>query len=280
MAEMPRKAFVCGHPVGHSRSPLIHTHWLAEHGIDGSYDSVDVAPAAFAEFIANLGRDGFCGGNVTIPHKEAAWRLAQCRDDAAEQIGAVNTLWFENGRLCGTNTDWQGFAGNLDATATGWDNGGTAVLLGAGGAARAVVYALVRRGFTQVRVVNRTLSRAEALAGHFGPAVSAHSWSSLANLLNDCDLLVNSTALGLVGDESAAPDLAALPDHAVVTDIVYVPLETPLLRAARARGLAVVDGLGMLLHQAVPGFELWFGVRPAVTRQLRDLVIADLEAQP
>ncbi len=280
MAEPIRKAFVCGHPVGHSRSPVIHGHWLESYAIPGGYEKMDVAPAAFADFIANMQRNGFCGGNVTIPHKEAAFRLAQYRDDAAEQIGAVNTLWLEGDRLCGTNTDWEGFAGNLDAEAPSWDNGETAVILGAGGAARALVYALIKRGFGQVRIVNRTFSRAEEMARHFGPSVWAHSWQSLPDLLGDCDLLVNSTSLGMAGDETPAPDLTALPDHAVVTDIVYVPLDTPLLRAARARGLRAVDGLGMLLHQAVPGFERWFGVRPQVTKQLRDLVIADMEARP
>ena len=280
MAEATKKAFVTGHPIKHSRSPKIHGHWLAKHGIDGSYEAIDVAPQDFAEFIATLQANGFRGGNVTIPHKEAAFALVHRRDQAAEEIGAVNTLWFEDGLLWGGNTDGHGFAANLDDYAPGWANTGPAVVLGAGGASRAVIQALKQRGVGDIRIVNRTLARAQELRDRFGAGVSAHGTAETHELLADAGLLVNTTALGMVGNEGLAADPALLPDHAIVTDLVYVPLETPLLAAARARGLKTVDGLGMLLNQAVPGFEHWFGVRPRVTAELRAIIVADLVPKP
>ncbi|WP_421915422.1 shikimate dehydrogenase [Mesorhizobium sp.] len=276
MAEATKKAFVTGHPIKHSRSPRIHGHWLAKHGIDGSYQAIDVAPRDFAEFLATLQANGYRGGNVTIPHKEAAFALVDRRDQAAEEIGAVNTLWFEDGGLWGGNTDDHGFAANLDEHAPGWANNGPAVVLGAGGASRAIIHALKQRGVRDIRIVNRTLARAEELRHRFGAGVSAHAMAAADELLGDAGLLVNTTALGMHGNETLSADPTRLPDHAIVTDIVYVPLETPLLAAARARGLRTVDGLGMLLHQAAPGFERWFGVRPRVTAELRSLVVADL----
>ncbi|BCG98952.1 shikimate dehydrogenase [Mesorhizobium loti] len=280
MAEATKKAFVTGHPIKHSRSPKIHGHWLAQHGIDGSYEAIDVAPQDFAEFIAALQANGFRGGNVTIPHKEAAFALVHRRDQAAEEIGAVNTLWFEDGLLWGGNTDGHGFAANLDDYAPGWANTGPAVVLGAGGASRAVIQALKQRGVGDIRIVNRTLARAQELRDRFGAGVSAHGTAETHELLADAGLLVNTTALGMVGNEGLAADPALLPDHAIVADLVYVPLETPLLAAARARGLKTVDGLGMLLNQAVPGFEHWFGIRPQVTAELRALIVADLVPKP
>ncbi|MFA6154934.1 shikimate dehydrogenase [Mesorhizobium sp.] len=280
MAEATRKAFVAGHPIKHSRSPKIHGHWLAEHGIDGSYEAIDVAPADFAEFLASLRKNGYQGGNVTIPHKEAAFAQVARRDGAAEQIGAVNTLWFEDGDLWGGNTDAHGFAANLDDQAPGWAANGPALVLGAGGASRAVIHALKQRGVSDIRIVNRTLARARELRDRFGAGVTAHGLEATGELLADAGLLVNTTALGMHGNEGLSADPSGLPDHAIVTDIVYVPLETPLLAAARARGLKTVDGLGMLLHQAVPGFERWFGVRPQVTAGLRALIVADLVPKP
>jgi shikimate dehydrogenase len=280
MAEATKKAFVTGHPIKHSRSPKIHGHWLAKHDIDGSYEAIDVAPQDFAEFIAALQANGFRGGNVTIPHKEAAFALVHRRDQAAEEIGAVNTLWFEDGLLWGGNTDGHGFAANLDDYAPGWANTGPAVVLGAGGASRAVIQALKQRGVGDIRIVNRTLARAQELRDRFGAGVSAHGTAETHELLADAGLLVNTTALGMVGNEGLAADPALLPDLAIVTDLVYVPLETPLLAAARARGLKTVDGLGMLLNQAVPGFEHWFGIRPQVTAELRALIVADLVPKP
>ncbi|WP_095083881.1 shikimate dehydrogenase [Mesorhizobium sophorae] len=276
MAEPIKKAFVTGHPIRHSRSPKIHGHWLAQHGIDGSYQAIDVAPEDFAQFLATLQADGYRGGNVTIPHKEAAFALVDRRDEAAEEIGAVNTLWFEDGILWGGNTDGHGFAANLDDHAPGWASNGPAVVLGAGGASRAIIHALKQRGVADIRIVNRTLARAEELRDRFGAGVSAHGMAATGELLADAGLLVNTTALGMHGNETLAADPALLPDHAIVNDIVYVPLETPLLAAARARKLKTVDGLGMLLNQAVPGFERWFGVRPQVTAGLRALIVADL----
>lgn len=278
MAET-RKAFICGYPIAHSRSPMIHGYWLKKYGIAGTYEPVEVAPAAFAQFVAKLPTDGFVGGNVTIPHKEAAFQVVLRRDEAAELIGAVNTLWFEEGDLVGGNTDAMGFAANLDEYATDWTEAGPAVVLGAGGASRAVIQALKERGFKDIRIINRTVARAEELAYRFGSGISAHPVSGTDELLGDAGLLVNTTSLGMAGkgEADALPaDPAFLPRHAIVTDIVYVPLETPLLAAARKQGLRTVDGLGMLLHQAVPGFERWFGRRPEVTRELRDMIIAEM----
>ncbi|MGB3388022.1 MAG: shikimate dehydrogenase [Pseudaminobacter sp.] len=277
MADGPKRAFVCGHPIKHSRSPKIHGYWLKAHGLDGSYEAIDVPPKEFAAFLEGLAKAGFAGGNITIPHKEAAFQLARRRDEAAEAIGAVNTLWLQDGILWGGNTDAYGFAANLDDHAPDWASGNVAVVLGAGGASRAIVHALKKRGFGDIRIVNRTVSRAVELAGHFGDGVSAHSLTAAGELLSDCDLLVNTTSLGMRGgDETIPVELLRLPAHAIVTDIVYVPLETPLLAAARKLGLKTVDGLGMLLHQAVPGFERWFGVRPQVSRELREMIVADL----
>lgn len=276
MAEAAKKAFVTGHPIKHSRSPKIHGHWLTKHGIDGSYQAIDVAPEDISEFLATLQANGYQGGNVTIPHKEAAFARVDVRDQAAEEIGAVNTLWFEDGKLCGGNTDAHGFAANLDEYEPGWEKNGPAVVLGAGGASRAIIHALKLRGVSDIRIVNRTLARAQDLRHRFGAGISAHAMEATGELLGDAGLLINTTALGMHGNESLSADPTRLPDHAIVTDIVYVPLETPLLAAARARGLRTVDGLGMLLHQAVPGFERWFGIRPQVTAELRSLIIADL----
>jgi shikimate dehydrogenase len=272
------KAFVCGHPVAHSRSPAIHGHWLARYGIAGSYSAIDVAPDRFADFVRRIGENGYAGGNVTIPHKEAACKLVARRDQAAEEIGAVNTLWFEDGVLCGGNTDSMGFTANLDERAPGWDaSRRAAVVLGAGGAARAVIFALKQRGYRDIRVVNRTIARAVELADQFGLGVTAHAPEAASELLADADLLINTTALGMHGNVEIPVDPARLPGEAIVTDIVYVPLETPLLATARRRGLKTVDGLGMLLYQAIPGFERWFGRRPEVDTELRRLIVGDLE---
>ncbi len=276
MADIAKRAFVIGHPIAHSRSPKIHGHWLKAYDLAGSYEAVDVAPDDLAGFIGGLQENGFCGGNVTIPHKEAVAALVGRLDDAAERIGAVNTLWFGDGCLWGSNTDAHGFAANLDEHAPGWAKNGPAVVLGAGGAARAVIHALKERGVADIRIVNRTLERALELRDRFGGGTSVHRMDSTGELLADAGLLVNTTALGMHGNEGLPADPAALPDTAIVTDIVYVPLETPLLAAARERGLKCVDGLGMLLHQAVPGFERWFGKRPEITPQLRNLILADL----
>ncbi|TWG88984.1 shikimate dehydrogenase [Mesorhizobium sp. J18] len=277
MAETTPRAFVCGHPIIHSRSPLIHNHWLKRYGLTGSYERVDVAPEDFAQFIARLAEQGFVGGNVTLPHKEAAAALVAHRDESATIIGAVNTLWFEDGLLCGSNTDAYGFSAYLDQVAPDWKRGRIATVLGAGGASRAIIHALQSNGYRDIRVVNRTLLRATELANRFVGGVTAHGWQAIPELLPDTDLLVNTSTLGMTGKDSADIDLSPLPDKAIVNDIVYVPLKTALLADAERRGLKTVDGLGMLLHQAVPGFERWFGRRPEVTAELHAEAVADLE---
>lgn len=279
MAEIVRKAFVAGHPIAHSRSPMIHGYWLQQLGIAGSYERLDVAPADFAAFMADLPRSGFAGGNVTIPHKEEAFRLAHQRDEAAEAIGAANTLWLEDGRVFASNTDAFGYTADLDARAPRWREASTVLVLGAGGAARAVIFAALSGTAADIRVVNRTVARGRELADRFGPRVTAHPAEAADELASEADLVVNTTALGMGGTGEAMVDVIRLPAHAIVSDIVYTPLMTPLLTAAAARGLTVVDGLGMLLHQAVPGFERWFGKRPRVTEELRSLIVADIEGK-
>jgi shikimate dehydrogenase len=273
-----KRACVIGWPVEHSRSPLIHRYWLAQYGIEGAYEKEAVRPEELAAFLGGLATRGYVGANVTLPHKEAALRAAESVDQAALAIGAANTLWLDpDGSLHASNTDAYGFITNLEAEAPGWNEGGRPVLvLGAGGAARAILYGLLQAGATHILVANRTRERAEALASAFGPAVTVVDWEDRNRALSGCGMLVNATSLGLTGKEPLAIDLSTLPQGTVVADIVYSPLETGLLAAARARGNRVVDGLGMLLHQAVPGFERWFGVRPRVTPELRAHVAASL----
>lgn len=273
------KAFVVGHPIAHSRSPMIHGYWLEKYGIAGSYERIDVAPADFEAFLRGLPGSGFAGGNVTIPHKEAAFRLADSVDAAAELIGAANTLWLEDGKLRAANTDAAGFGADLDLRAPGWRDAPAALVLGAGGAARAILFALKQAGIGDIRLVNRTVARARELADRFGPGISAHGMDEADELTADAGLVVNTSSLGMHGEGGPPLDVGRLPPASIVADIVYTPLRTPLLAAAAARGLRTVDGLGMLLHQAVPGFERWFGRRPQVTDELRALVVADLEAR-
>jgi shikimate dehydrogenase len=271
-----RAACVIGWPIEHSRSPLIHGHWIRQHGLDADYRREAVEPAAFADFVRNLPAHGYVGANITIPHKEMALELSE-PDDRARAVGAANTLWLDGGRLRSTNTDVEGFTANLDDAVPGWaQRSGAALVLGAGGSARAVVYGLIERGVARINVVNRTIDRINELQRRFGAAVQPAEWSALRGLLPDTSLLVNTTSLGMTGQPPLEIDLGPLPAHAVVTDLVYAPLKTSLLGAAVARGLATADGLGMLLHQAVRGFELWFGVRPQVTSELRKLVETDL----
>jgi shikimate dehydrogenase len=268
-------ACLIGWPAAHSRSPIIHKYWLRTLGIDGDYRIEAVEPASFADFIAHLRERGYRGANVTIPHKEQA--LARSQPDArARAVGAANTLYFVNDELHSTNTDVEGFIGNLDAAAPGWDRAREALVLGAGGSSRAVIFGLLERGIARVHLANRTMERAQVLAQQFGERVSVLDWNDVGATLPRAALLVNTTSLGMTGQPPLAIDVARLPGDAVVADLVYVPLETALLKAAKARGLKTADGLGMLLHQAVRGFELWFGQRPQVTSDLRALVEADL----
>lgn len=274
------RAFVAGYPIKHSRSPLIHGHWLATYGIEGSYEKIAVTPSDFPDFIATLKTSAspYHGGNVTIPHKEAACLLADRVDPLAEELGAANTLWREEGRLHAMNTDGIGFLANLDARQPGWDRAQRAVVLGAGGASRAVLQALRDRGIAEIHVVNRTLERARELAHRFGAPIEAHGMDSLASLIDGAGLFVNTSSLGMDGSEAPLLPFEQMKSDALVTDIVYVPLKTPFLRQAEEAGLNTVDGLGMLLHQAAPGFEKWFGRMPEVTEELRNLVLADIEA--
>jgi shikimate dehydrogenase len=272
-------AFVTGYPVKHSRSPLIHGYWLKQLGLAGTYRAHEVSVEDFAAFIASLkdGTSGFVGGNVTIPHKEAAFKLADRPDELSKELGASNTLWLEAGKLHATNTDGRGFTANLDERHPGWDRSDRAVILGAGGASRAVIQAVRDRGFKEIHVVNRTVERARELADRFGERVHAHAMVALGEVTQGAGLFINTTSLGMDGEAAPRIDFSSLAEGAVVTDIVYVPLKTPLLAQAKEQGFAIVDGLGMLLHQAVPGFEKWFGKRPAVDETLRALIIADME---
>ncbi len=268
-------ACLIGWPAAHSRSPLIHHYWLRTLGIAGGYVIEAVPPDEFKDFVFRLSLRGFVGANVTLPHKERALALSK-PDARARAVGAANTLWYEGGELRSTNTDIEGFINNLDACAPGWDRAEDALVLGAGGASRAVVFGLIERGIKRVHLANRTLDRARALADQFGAHVHPMAWEAIGEVLPRAGLLVNTTSLGMHGQPALEIDVGLLPPHAVVADLVYVPLETPLRAAARGRGLEVADGLGMLLHQAVRGFELWFGQRPQVTSELRALVEADL----
>ncbi|MEM7440951.1 MAG: shikimate dehydrogenase [Pseudomonadota bacterium] len=272
MTESPPKAGVIGWPVEHSKSPIIHGHWLAEHGLPGDYVHIPISPADFASRLKGLEAEGFVGANVTIPHKENALHLADKASDRAVAIGAANTLVFKDGQIFADNTDAEGFLNNLRAGAPDWNPAaGLALILGAGGAARAIVYALKSAGVADIMISNRTQSRADALAQEFG--VSTVPWPDISTATKKAMTVVNTTSLGMTGQPPLEIMLEGTQDT-LVTDIVYAPLETALLAQARDRGMAAVDGLGMLLHQAVPGFEAWFGVRPTVTPELRKKVLA------
>jgi shikimate dehydrogenase len=270
-----RLAGVMGWPVEHSLSPRVHGFWLEHHRIDGVYVPLAVAPQDLETALTALPALGFRGVNLTLPHKERALGLCDVVDELARRIGAVNTIVVREGKLIGSNSDAVGFLENLKAGAPDWrPDAASAVVLGAGGAARAVVAALVDAGAPEVRIVNRTRERAEALAASLGGAISVHGWEQRHAALANAGLLVNTTSLGMAGQPPLELELDGLPADAVVSDLVYAPLMTPLLAAARARGNPLVDGLGMLLHQARPGFEAWFGTRPEVTAALRAFVVS------
>ncbi|MBN8910746.1 MAG: shikimate dehydrogenase [Rhizobiales bacterium] len=275
-----KRACVIGWPIEHSRSPAIHGYWLDRYKIDGSYIKRAVAPEEVETFLGTLAAEGFAGCNVTIPHKEAAFRCADERDASAVAVGAANTLWLdEKGRLYAANTDTYGYMTYLTLKAEDWSYRDAPVsILGAGGAARAIVYGFLEAGVPEIRVFNRSASRAEALAKDFGPRVKFLPWEQRSRASTEAAVLVNTTSVGLKGDGALGIDFADFHPDCIVSDIVYVPLETGLIREARRHGLRTVDGLGMLLHQAVPGFEKWFGVRPEVTVELYDRIAADIEA--
>ena len=275
MSKEHKAVCVIAWPAGHSRSPLIHNYWIKQHKLNAEYRREAVPPEKFADFVSNLRANGYIGANISVPHKEVALKLTE-PDDRARAVGAANALWYDDDRLRSTNTDVEGFLANLDAATPGWDRGlSTAVVLGAGGGARAVIFALLAREVGRVYVINRTAARAKALQKKFGNRIQVASWEETTGLLGGAGLLVNTTTLGMVGQPPLDLNLRC-PPSLVVADLVYDPLVTGLLALARARGLRTADGLGMLLHQAVRGFQLWFGVRPEVTAELRALVEADL----
>lgn len=266
---------VIGHPVAHSKSPRLHRHWLKRYGVAGHYVPLEVAAEDLPQVLEAMPHMGFVGANVTVPHKQAALQLCDLVTDRAALIGAVNTLIFRpDGRLHGDNTDGYGFLANIRQQVPDWQpKSGPAAVLGAGGASRAIIVALLEAGVPEIRLSNRTLPRAEALRAEFGARVSVIDWVRAGNMLEGANTVVNTTTLGMEGQPPFRVPLDALEPDAVVSDIVYVPLETEFLKQARAQGCRVVDGLGMLMHQAVPGFERWFGMRPEVDAALRESVL-------
>lgn len=275
-----KKACVIGHPVAHSLSPTLHFHWLKQYQIEGQYDARDISPEQLKRGIHQLVAEGYCGFNVTIPHKETILNLLDKVDDLARQIGAVNTVVIEDGRLRGTNTDAFGFSENLRAhfsqASLAADPYQTPVVLGAGGAARAIIKALSDAKAKVIYVVARDTAKAAPLKS-LADNIEIHAWERLSQILPKASLLINTTPLGMEGKEAASMDLNGLPKEAVVTDIVYTPLLTPLLKEAQRRGHFVVDGLGMLIYQAIPGFKVWFQQEPKLTwqdfQQLKQLLV-------
>lgn len=273
-----RKAFVTGHPIKQSRSPIIHNYWLKRHGLAGSYEAIDVEPSAFEDLMVSLRQGVYVGGNVTMPHKDAAFAAADLLTDRAKQLRAVNTLWMEDGKLHGDNTDIIGFTANLDQTlGCNWHgNVGQALVIGAGGAARAVIAGLLLYPGLTITVINRTMDKAKPLTAFDKTRISVAPWENLQQEVNRAGLVVNTTSLGMAGYPPLEIDFSTCSASTIVADIVYIPLMTPMLTAARQHSLRVVDGLGMLLHQAVPGFARWFGVTPEVTPELRRLILDDM----
>ena len=274
-----KHACVVGWPIKHSRSPLIHGHWLKKYNIDGDYTTAPVEPQDLSEFLSTLQQRGYVGCNVTVPHKEAAFAVVKIKHASATAIGAANTIWLENGKLACANTDTYGFMTNLSQTAPEWQqHSGPIIVLGAGGSARAVVYGFLQANRRDIRIFNRTIDRAHELVEHFGASVSAHPWEARNDQTENAAVIVNTTTLGMNGMGDLGMDFASVDQPCVAVDLVYVPMQTQFLQAAQAHGLKTVGGLGMLLHQAVPGFEKWFGVRPEVTDDLVRLITRDIES--
>jgi shikimate dehydrogenase len=272
------KACVIGHPVRHSRSPLIHGYWLKRYGIAGAYEKQEIAPHALAHFMEHLPTSSFAGCNVTLPHKEEVARLVRHADEKVRRIGSANTLYIRDGEIYATSTDGYGFVSNLKASLPDLQfKGLTALVLGAGGSSRAIVDQLIVEGADRILIANRSMGRAEDLAQVFGKKAHAVALSDLAIRAPEADLIVNATSAGIADSAELAFPFEKAKDHAIASDINYVPLQTPFLRAAGARGMKCVGGLGMLLHQAVPGFELWFGKRPEVTEELYDQIARDVD---
>jgi shikimate dehydrogenase len=272
------KACVIGWPITHSRSPLIHGYWLKRHGIDGSYERVAVKPSQLQDFLTNLKANGLAGCNVTIPHKEAALSVVQHIDDSVKKIGALNTVYLKEGKTHATSTDGEGFFQNLISHVPDFDATKKRVtILGAGGSAKAIIERLLREDVESITIINRTMARANDIKTIFGEKIFVCPSEKTADALGNCDLLINTTSQGMTGQPDLQLDLTSLVPRAVVADIVYVPLKTQLLMDAESRGHRIVPGLGMLLHQAVRGFELWFGVKPEVTPELYTLIARDID---
>ena len=273
-----KRACVIGWPIKHSRSPLIHNSWIKEYGINGQYDKKTVKPEDAQAFMQNLKGKGYVGCSVTVPLKQIAYHAADWRDTSAKAVKAANTLWIENSKLHAMNTDTYGFMTHLSQSVPDWNNDKKPVaILGAGGAARAIIFGFLEAGVKNIRVYNRTKSRADELVQHFGTDVISCEWQDRNIAAKDCGTIVNTTTIGMNASEDPGVDFDKADKNCVVCDIVYVPLETPFLRRAKSKKLRTVDGLGMLLHQAVPGFEKWFGIRPKVTEKLRNIVLSDIE---
>lgn len=282
MTKTPLRAAILGYPVAHARSPLIHAFWLRELGLEGAYERREVKPGDVAAALIEMRASGYAGGNVTVPHKEEAYLACDITTPRARALGAVNTFWFEDGKTIGDNTDGLGFVAHLDAVHPGWDAGKRDILLlGAGGAARGLILPLLERNPASVSITNRSEERLDALLADIAELetdvpVGGLAWERRQEALDRFGLIINTTSLGMAGQPALDLALGAAKPGTIIADIVYVPLETPLLAEARALGLPTLDGLGMLLHQAVPGFERWFGVRPAVSPELRTHILADL----
>lgn len=278
---LPRAA-ILGYPVGHARSPLIHAFWLAELGLEGAYERREVKPGEVAAALVDMRITGYAGGNVTVPHKEEAFNACDATTTRARALGAVNTFWFEDGKITGDNTDGLGFVAHLDAVHPGWDAGKPDILLlGAGGAARGLILPLLERNPTSVSITNRSEERLDALLADIADLdpevpVGGLPWDRRREALDRFGLIINTTSLGMAGQPALDLSLVSTKPGTIIADIVYVPIETPLLAEARSLGLPTLDGLGMLLHQAVPGFERWFGQRPTVSAELRAHILADL----
>ena len=267
------KTGVIGHPVAHSKSPLIHNYWIGKYGLTGIYTAIDIAEDALEEGIAALVEQDYAGFNVTVPYKERIITLCADIDETARKIGAINTIFIREGKLYGTNTDMFGFVENLQENAPDFNfSGGPAVVLGAGGAARAVIQGLLQQGVPEIHLLNRTRSKAENLKA-IDSRIRIHDWTEISKVLGNANFLVNTTSLGMTGKAPLEIDLSGLPKATLVHDIVYTPLQTALLKTAQARGNQIVTGLGMLLHQARPAFEKWYGIKPDVDRQLQEVVL-------
>lgn len=278
MNAVKKRACVIGFPVRHSRSPLIHNYWIDRNKLSAAYELAEKSPEDFPDFLTNLDQHGYCGANITIPHKETAFKLMDLTDKHAERLGAVNTVVVRDGKLFGTNTDGEGFIRSLKQQAGGWSGEKkSCVILGAGGATRAIICALFDDGVDTIYLTNRTYQRAQDVADELKLNIQLVPWTERSDVLSQSDLLINTTSLGMTHFPPLEIDFSLLKHSSIVADIVYAPLETELLKTARLRGHQTIDGLGMLLHQAVRGFDLWFGITPEVTDELRELIVADLD---